>query len=173
MTHPLPFPDEVTREITATLAVVGLEVYHLEWKPAKRRGHLELTIERAGGGVSIEDCARASGLVGDLLDQRGVPEVPYALEVASPGLDRRLYTLADCARFTGRRVRVQLATPTDGTSRLKGRLEQVEGETVTVLDEDRDRRYTVRFGDVKLARLIPDFGTPDEDQREKTERSTR
>jgi ribosome maturation factor RimP len=172
LTHALPFPDEVTREITATLAAAGLEVYHLEWKPAKRRGFLELTIDRPGG-VSLADCARASGLVGDLLDQRGVPETPYSLEVASPGLDRRLFTLADCVRFTGERVRVQLLTPTEGTSRLKGRLERVEGETVTVLDEDRDRRYTVRFGDVKLARLIPDFGTPDENQRETTERSTR
>jgi ribosome maturation factor RimP len=40
---------------------------------------------------------------------------------------------------------------------MKGTLETVDGDLLTVLDEDRNRRYTVRFGDVKVARLVPEY----------------
>ena len=91
-----------------------------------------------------------------ILDAANVPDVPYALEVESPGLDRKLYTLADCRRFAGRRVTVQLLRKVEGAAKLKGILENVEGEALTILDEDQRRRYTVQFGDVKLARLVPE-----------------
>ena len=41
--------------------------------------------------------------------------------------------------------------------RIKGILEDVQGDALTVLDEDQHRRYTVRFGDVRLARLVPEL----------------
>ena len=47
--------------------------------------------------------------------------------------------------------------PVDGAKRIKGPLETVEGDALIVMDEDRKRRYTVRFGDVKVVRLIPEF----------------
>jgi hypothetical protein len=36
-------------------------------------------------------------------------------------------------------------------------LEDIVEDRLTVLDEDRHRRYTVPFGDVKLARLVPEL----------------
>ena len=48
-------------------------------------------------------------------------------------------------------------TPVYGAGKLKGTLEKVEGDVLTVLDEDQHRRYTVRFDDVKLARLVPEL----------------
>jgi ribosome maturation factor RimP len=45
----------------------------------------------------------------------------------------------------------------EGTAKLKGMLEKVDGDALTVLDEDKSRRYTVRFDDVKLARLVPEL----------------
>jgi ribosome maturation factor RimP len=52
---------------------------------------------------------------------------------------------------------VRLAGRIEGTARLKGVLEDVQGDSLTVLDEDQHRRYTVRFGDVRLARLVPEL----------------
>lgn len=151
-----PFTDEVAAQIADALKARGLELYHAAWKPAKKQAVLTLTIDKPGG-VSLADCETASHLAGDLLDQIDAPDVPYRLDVESPGLDRPLFTSADCARFRGKRVVVRLNTKVDGASRLKGVLESVDGELVTVLDEDQHRRYTVRFGDVKLARLVPEL----------------
>ncbi len=52
---------------------------------------------------------------------------------------------------------VRLEQKVEGTAKLKGILEDVRGDALTVLDEDQHRRYTVRFGDVRIARLVPEL----------------
>jgi ribosome maturation factor RimP len=157
----LPRPDvpigpETLGRIREALAGRGLELCHVGWVPGIRKGKLTLTIDREGG-VTLDDCETASRLADELLEgEDGIPGA-YLLEVESPGLDRPLWTLDDCRRFAGRRVRVTTELPVDGAKRMKGSLEAVEGDALVVMDEDRKRRYTVRFGDVKVVRLIPEF----------------
>ncbi|MFI5180425.1 MAG: ribosome maturation factor RimP [Thermoanaerobaculia bacterium] len=151
----VPLPGEAVEALRDAVAALGLEVYHLAWKPG-RRSTLEITIDRSGG-VSVDDCEEASRAVSCVLDPLEEKLPAYVLEVSSPGLDRTLWTIADCVRFTGRRVRVQTRRPVEGTSRFKGLLESVEGDRLTILDEDRKHRYTVPFGDAKSARLVPEF----------------
>lgn len=151
-----PFTDEVAARIADALKTRGLELCQAAWKPTKKRAVLTLTIDKPGG-VSLADCESASHVAEELLDGLDVPDVPYRLDVESPGLDRPLFSLADCARFRGKRVTVRLNVKVEGASKLKGILENVDGDALTVLDEDQHRRYTVRFGDVKLARLVPEL----------------
>ena len=152
----VPLGAETLERVREALASRGLELYHASWVPGARKGRLTLTIDRPDG-VTLEDCETASRLAEAILDEG--EEIPgaFLLEVESPGLDRPLWTLDDCRRFAGRRVRVATNEPVDGAKRLKGPLEAVEGDLLTVMDEDRKRRYTVRFGDVKVVRLIPEF----------------
>lgn len=153
----LPFGEETKQRVAAAVAPLGLELYHADWKVGKSRSVLSLTIDRPGGGVSLADCESASRAVSLLLDT--LPELPgpYSLEVSSPGLDRPLWTIEHALANVGRRVTVRLAEKLEGTAKLKGTLERVDEGALTVLDEDRGRRYTVRFDDVKLARLIPEL----------------
>jgi len=150
-----PLPGEAVEALRGALSALGLELCHFAWTPG-RRATLLLTIDRPAG-VSLDDCERASHAVSEVLDPLEERLPPYVLEVSSPGLDRRLWTLADCVRFAGRRVDVRLLRPVEGTSRLRGPLESVSGDRLTVLDEDRKRRYTVMFGDLKSARLVPEL----------------
>jgi ribosome maturation factor RimP len=151
----LPF-DEVTADLLrARIGALGLELCHVEWKRGSR-ATLTLTVDKPAG-VTLEDCEAASRAASEILDPLEEHLPKYALEVSSPGLDRPLWTLADCARFRGRRVTVRLAERAEGTARLKGVLEDIQGDALTVLDEDQHRRYTVRFGDVRVARLVPEL----------------
>lgn len=152
----LPIRAETLGRIREALAGRGLELCHIGWVPGARKGRLTLTIDRPGG-VTLDDCETASRLADEVLDAADEIPVGYLLEVESPGLDRPLWTLEDCRRFAGRRVRLATNEPVDGAKRMKGPLEAVEGESLVVMDEDRKRRYTVRFGDVKVVRLIPEF----------------
>jgi ribosome maturation factor RimP len=149
-----PLSREAIDALRGALSALGLELCHVAWTPG-RRATLLLTIDRPGG-VSLDDCERASRAASAVLDPLEEDLPSYVLEVSSPGLDRRLWTPADCVRFAGRRVDVRMLRPVEGTSRLKGKLESVSGDRLTVLDEDRKRRYTVIFGDVKSARLAPE-----------------
>ena len=155
MTNTSPLPAEAEEALRGAVAALGVELCHVAWRPG-RRASLILTIDRPGG-VSLDDCERASRAASEVLDPLEEILPSYVLEVASPGLDRPLWTPADCARFVGRRADVRLLRPADGAGRLKGPLESVSGDLVTILDEERKRRYTVGFGDVKSARLVPEL----------------
>ncbi len=155
MTNINPLPDEAVEAIRRALSVLGLELCHVDWSPG-RRGRLLLTIDRPAG-VSLDDCERASHAASAVLDPLEERLPSYVLEVSSPGLDRPLRTPDECARFVGRRVDVRMQRPVEGTGRLKGPLESVTGEALTILDEERKHRYTVRFGDVRSARLVPEY----------------
>lgn len=151
----LPIDDVAADLLRARVAACGLELCHIEWKRGAR-ATLTLFVDKPGG-VTLEDCETASHAASEVLDPLGEQLPKYALEVSSPGLDRPLWTLDECARFRGRRVTVRLATKVEGATLLKGVLEDVQGDALMVLDEDQHRRYTVRFGDVRLARLVPEF----------------
>lgn len=150
----LPFDDVTADRLRARITALGLELCHVEWKKGSS-ATLTLIVDKPVG-VTLEDCEVASRAASEILDPLEEQLPKYCLEVSSPGLDRPLWTLADCARFRGRRVTVRLAAKLEGTARLKGILEDVQGDALTVLDEDQHRRYTVRFGDVRLARLVPE-----------------
>ena len=151
----LPFDDGTADLIRQRIAAFGLDLCHVEWKPGAR-ATLTLYVDKSAG-VTLEDCEIASRAASEILDPLEEKLPDYVLEVSSPGLDRPLWTLDDCVRFRGRRVVVQLVRKVDGAARLKGVLEDVQGDTLTVLDEDQHRRYTARFGDVRLARLVPEL----------------
>ena len=156
MRSDIPIGAGTLGRIREALAGRGLELCHAGWVPGARKGKLTLTIDR-DGGVTLADCETASHLADEILEAGDEIPDAYLLEVESPGLDRPLWTLEDCRRFAGRRVQVATTVPVDGAKRLKGPLEAVEGDALIVMDEDRKRRYTVRFGDVKVVRLIPEF----------------
>jgi ribosome maturation factor RimP len=155
MTSINPLPGDVVEAIRRALSALGLELCHIDWTPG-RRGRLLLTID-CPGGVSLDDCERASHAASAVLDPLEEMLPSYVLEVASPGLDRPLRTPAECARFVGRRLDVRMQRPVEGTGRVRGPLESVSGDALTILDEERKRRYTVEFVDVRSARLVPEF----------------
>jgi ribosome maturation factor RimP len=155
----LPFGTKTSSELAGLLGRLGLELCHIGWRQGKNRGVLTLTIDRPGG-VSMDACAEASLAADAFLETVEELSSPYLLEVMSPGLDRQLYSVADAVRFRGSRIRVRLERPVDGAANFKGILESVEGDLMTLLDEDQGRRTTFSFGDVRIARLVPIFDEP-------------
>ena len=142
---------ERIREVAERVAASeGLELVAVEWAGSPGHGLLRLIIDRPGGSVSHKDCETVSQQVGTLLDVEDLIPSRYLLEVASPGLDRRLYKPADYDRFRGRRVQVRLKqrlAELGGrrfTAELEGLSEglvsfRLEGRTLRVPYDDIDR----------------------------------
>jgi ribosome maturation factor RimP len=169
-----PLSDKTTREIGEIAEERGCRLLAVESAGAGRFTVLRLVLERRDGtAVTVEDCENVSREVSTVLDAADEIAHRYTLEVSSAGLDRKLYSLEDAERFVGRRVRVKTEypvtpapiavegsrTPAISPARnFGGRLERVEGDVLTVVDEADRRIYNVRFGDIRLARL--DFEWP-------------
>jgi ribosome maturation factor RimP len=58
----------------------------------------------APGGVSLDKCVQASHLISPLLDVTPPMSGDYRLEVSSPGIERRLKTLAHFVQSIGEKV---------------------------------------------------------------------
>jgi ribosome maturation factor RimP len=110
---------------------------------------------RAVDGIGVEDCERVSRELSALLDVEDPIEVPYQLEVSSPGTDRILRTAAHYLRFVGQRVHVELVAARDGRRRYTGVLTLADDNGFE-LDVDGSV-VTVRYAEVGVTRLAPDW----------------
>jgi ribosome maturation factor RimP len=160
--------EMTTNAIGEVAARRGCRLLALEGAGAGRFSVLRVVLERASGEpVTVEDCEGVSREVSALLD--AADEIPhrYTLEVSSAGLDRKLYCLEDAARFVGHRVRVTAENPVaphplddagsaraaSPSRRFAGTLRSVDGDLLSVVDEENRKIYNVRFGDIRVARL--------------------
>ena len=85
-------------------------------------------------GVTHEDCANFARDFGTTLDVEDlVPGAEYTLEVSSPGLERKLSTPGDFARFQGSLVKLQTFTAINNNRQWQGRLTACT-ENVLTLD---------------------------------------
>jgi ribosome maturation factor RimP len=150
---------------------LGYELVDLEVNLGGRRGFLRLFIDRLGAveqpadeetaegtgsdGIRLEDCETVSRQVSAVLDLDDPLRQDYALEVSSPGLDRKLVKPAHFDRFAGRAVEGRFREMKDGRRRFAGTLVGRNGTTVTVRVESTD--LTVSIEDLEVIRLKPEY----------------
>jgi len=88
-------------------------------------------------GVTVEDCARVSRRLSRELEPSEAGQAAYAIEVSSPGLDRKLTSRRDFERAVGEVLNVTVAEE-DGTERsMRGLLTEV-GEESLLFDPPPD-----------------------------------
>jgi ribosome maturation factor RimP len=133
-----------------SFAQLGLELVDVVWSGRGRGAVLRLVIDRVDGGVTLDDCERASNTASAVLDASDPIDHPYRLEVSSPGAERPIRRPEDWTAAVGRRVNVRLR---DGDSELvlEGRLTAVAGNQAAI--EVRDRR-TMKAVDIALDAVI-------------------
>ena len=83
----LSLNHKITKLVEPVLEDMGFELVDVEYLSRHGRWVLVLYIDKEGG-VTLDDCARVSGEVGDLIDVKDIIDHEYVLEVSSPGLDR-------------------------------------------------------------------------------------
>lgn len=134
----------------------GMSLVDLQWSRRGRRWVLVLFIEK-DGGITLDDCALISRLIGGRIEVDNLIDHAYTLEVSSPGLDRPLRSLPDYERFQEHLARITTMTPVRGRSTvIIGRLKGVEGESILV-EAEGTGIVPIPFGQIKHARLEVEF----------------
>ena len=98
-------------------------------------------------GVSLDKCVEATHLISPLLDVTPPVSGAYRLEVSSPGIERKLKTLAHFQNSVGEKV----AVTTTAKDKYRGELLRVEGDTI-VIDDELLGESAVAFTDVSKAK---------------------
>jgi ribosome maturation factor RimP len=159
----LPDTDQVMRVAEPVIHALGMDLESVKVTTAGRRRLLRVVVD-SDHGLSLDDAALASRELSAKLDASDVMgDMPYTLEVSSPGVDRPLTQPRHWRRAVGRLVRVPLTPaghgkPGTGHGKgghgksgaapgpVQGRVIAADGTEVT-LDIDGEHR---RFGYVDL-----------------------
>ncbi len=150
-------PADLQRELTERVAALGFEVVECRVGGSRRHPHLMLRIDRpgarAGHGITVDECAEVSRALEPWLDQAGVGEGRYVLEVSSPGLERPLRRLDEWERYIG--AMVEVLVPGLG-GRFQARLVAVADgpDPVVELEFPKSVRRTLKLTEIKEARLV-------------------
>jgi ribosome maturation factor RimP len=145
-------------ELIHPLAVSqGLELVELELhRPKRGKSILRLFLDREGG-ITLEEIARVSRMVGGLLDVYDLIPEAYHLEVSSPGLTRKLKKPEDYQRYTGRLARITTRGALNGKQVFRGILQGVENDEVSL--KEGETVYRLPLAEIARARLDLDMKT--------------
>ncbi len=141
--------------LAPTVARLGCVIWGVELLSHGRHSKLRLFIDNPEGGVSIDDCARVSRQVSDVLDVEDTFPQSYTLEVSSPGMDRILFNAEQFVASIGETVDVRLNFPLEGQKRIVGLLAGVENDEAIV--RVKEEEYLLPLENVQRARIVPQF----------------
>ncbi len=127
--------EEITPVIEEKLKFMRLELYDIKYVSSGRHSILRVFIDKAGG-ISIDDCEKASRELSMLLDVENFSDMPYSLEVSSPGADRPLATQRDFVKVIGQYVRIELRSEEKRMDVVVGKCAACANSVLTVECED-------------------------------------
>ena len=148
----VPDTDKITRVAEPVVHAFGMDLESVRVTTAGRRRLLRLVVD-GDRGVSLDDAALASRELSAKLDASDVMgEMPYTLEVSSPGVDRPLTQPRQWRRAAGRLVRVPLAPSGAGHAKpghgkpgaaaaVQGRVVAADAAGVTLDIDGAHRRF--------------------------------
>jgi ribosome maturation factor RimP len=155
--------------IEPVVAAAGMDLESVRISVAGRRRLLRIVVD-GDDGVSLDDAADVSREVSALLDaNNALGDVPYTLEVSSPGVDRPLTEPRHWLRAAGRLVKVKVT----GEGVVEGRVLAADAVGVSLDLAGGERR--LGYGELGAGTVqiefgrIPDAELDDEEDEEDDE----
>jgi ribosome maturation factor RimP len=125
--------DELTRLIEPEAEAEGLALVRVKMIGGASDPTLQVMAERPDTRqLTLDDCARLSRRLSEVLDEKDPIEESYRLEVSSPGIDRPLTRLKDYDDWKGHEARIHPHEPFSGRKQLSGDLIGVDGDDVRI-----------------------------------------
>jgi len=132
----------------------GFEIVRLRLMGGAVR-RLQVMAERpADHDIGIDECARLSRRISEVMDAADPISGEYHLEVSSPGIDRPLTRLEDFETFEGLEAKLELDRLVENRKRFKGVLAGVEGDKVLIDLEGEDETALLPFAWISEAKLV-------------------
>ena len=154
--------EELLVPVTETY---GVSVYDVEYVTENNEKYLRAYIDKEGG-VTIDDCENVSRAFETKLDESGLIDEQYILEVSSPGLGRTLSKDRHLEKSVGESVEIsfykQMVIREDEASSIKsksiaGILKAFDKETITIEDTETEITSVWQRSDIAQIKLSLDF----------------
>jgi len=150
--------DALMRLLEPPIEALGYELIDIEFAREGRGGVLRIFIDRRAvdpqGSITVDDCARVSHAVSQVLEIEDPIKGHYTLEVSSPGFDRILRKREHFERFLGERVFAEMKLPIEGRRRFVGVLKSIVDDSIVV--EVDGQAHSLPLERIQKARLRPE-----------------
>lgn len=130
---------------------LGYVLWGVEFRSSQKHALLKVFID-SEDGITADDCSAVSHQISGLLDVEDPIDVPYTLEVSSPGIARPLMKIAHFEQYIGSPVKVRLSWAVNDRKNLVGKITQVQADEIVM--EVEGQEFTFPFNAVKRANLI-------------------
>tara|TARA_B100000927_G_scaffold191347_1_gene154310 strand:+ start:330 stop:797 length:468 start_codon:yes stop_codon:yes gene_type:complete len=148
--------NEIETELMETINDLVLkediQILNIEIIGSRNANRAEIVID-SQKGITIDDCANVSNIIRDVIrfDDKFSDISEMSIEVSSPGINRRLYTLKDYENFIGEKILVKLKRAVNGKRTIKGRISKVEESLIEL--EVHGEVISILFENIKKANL--------------------
>ncbi len=123
--------------------------------PTKGKKRIIRIYIEGNDGTTIEQCAEVSRQVGLMLEVEDIIPGSFTLEVSSPGLDRRFFSIEQMKQYMGKNMTAQTYNSFEGRRRFTGELKKTGKDTFTLGTDDED--VTLDWTNIKEVRLMCEF----------------
>ena len=147
--------QSVTELIEPVLEAMDVELVDVEYRFEQGRWVLRIYADMQGG-ISVDDCARVSREIEDLIEVNDIFQQEYVLEVSSPGLNRPLKKEKDFVRVKGEKIKVRMRTALKGRRNFTGYLTDVR-DSIAYVDVT-EGRVALPLDAMEKAHLVYAFG---------------
>lgn len=141
--------QRITDLISAPLQNEGVAIADLVLSRYKNNNALRVFIYSTNG-TTLDECARVSNIIGDIIDGTDLFENGYTLEVSSPGLDRPLTTFNDFKYRAGEKVKISFSDK----KKKKVEAEIIGAEDNNILLKDDNGEFKLELADIEQAKII-------------------
>ena len=125
----------------------GFELVDVEYVKEAGENYLRIYIDKEGG-IFLTDCEALSRRMSDVLDEEDFISDSYYLEVSSPGLNRKLFTIEHYKKYINREIKVILKSAINGSKTHIGILKSVNEDAITIM---QDEELTILMDKIKSA----------------------
>jgi ribosome maturation factor RimP len=127
--------QQVIKLLEAELAAGGFDLLDVRVFQGGGRFQIRIYVDllgsdtAEGGGIALNQVAKASRTAGMLLEEADLFADPYVIEVSSPGVRRPLRKAEHFLRAVGEKIDLKVS----GAPRVRGVLQAVEGSVLVVM----------------------------------------
>ena len=126
--------------------IIRVKVYE------KKEKIVQIMIDHPIRKIDINDCAKYSRIVSNLLDEKNLISDDYSLELSSPGIDRPLTRIEDFYNYKGNKIKISTVNLENEKKVYKGILADIIEKSI-LLDQNKNL-ISIELDKISDAKLL-------------------
>jgi ribosome maturation factor RimP len=142
----LPIVEESAKKLNLTVLEVSFNREHGKY-------FLRVFIYSNDKPITHGECSDLTRSISNIIDDTDLIPVPYALEISSPGINRKLKSPIEFEIFKGKPVKAILKKQENNKNVINGELIGLSDNEESAIIQVDESQITIKLGDIKTIQL--------------------